>query len=274
MQRKAISIGVTDYPGKKMDLSGCINDADDWASAFSRFGFDASILANTQATKASIVASIKLTIASLRGPGDVCAIAYSGHGTWVPDMSGDEPDSTDEAICPYDMGIDGHNLLIDDEIQILFDARPKGARIILVTDCCHSGTVFKFAPLTTGHVYQAKYMPPATFVKDPLTVTAVNKLGPSGRPGNNAPLPGVIHFAGCRDVEYSYDASFVGRSNGAFTYFAMKALKAMEELKDSGKTPTYQDLHKAVHHFLPSASFPQSPKFNATKLDRILPLFS
>ena len=31
MGKKALCIGINDYPGTGMDLRGCVNDADDWA---------------------------------------------------------------------------------------------------------------------------------------------------------------------------------------------------------------------------------------------------
>lgn len=32
-------------------------------------------------------------------------------------------------------------------------------------------------------------------------------------------------LAGCRDQEYSWDTSFAGRPNGAFTFYALKTLR-------------------------------------------------
>ena len=31
MSKKALCIGINDYPGTQNDLSGCVNDANDWA---------------------------------------------------------------------------------------------------------------------------------------------------------------------------------------------------------------------------------------------------
>jgi len=32
MAKKALCIGINDYPGTQNDLSGCVNDANDWAA--------------------------------------------------------------------------------------------------------------------------------------------------------------------------------------------------------------------------------------------------
>ena len=33
MANKALCIGINNYPGTHMDLQGCVNDAEDWATA-------------------------------------------------------------------------------------------------------------------------------------------------------------------------------------------------------------------------------------------------
>ena len=43
-------------------------------------------------------------------------------------------------------------------------------------------------------------------------------------------------------------------SNGAFTYYALKALKTLKP------EATYIDWHKAIIKYLPSANYPQSPQ--------------
>jgi hypothetical protein len=65
---------------------------------------------------------------------------------------------------------------------------------------------------------------------------------------------GDLLMAGCRDAEYSYDADFGARPNGAFTYYALKTLKSL------APGATYADWHKAIQTCLPSASYPQSPQ--------------
>jgi hypothetical protein len=32
MAKKALCIGINNYPGTHMDLQGCVNDANDWAA--------------------------------------------------------------------------------------------------------------------------------------------------------------------------------------------------------------------------------------------------
>ncbi len=266
MRRKAACIGIN-YAGTDYALSGCINDADDWAQYLSGLGFEVGVTGETQATKANIVAAMTGVVASLT-TNDVGVITYSGHGTWVPDLTGDEPDGKDEAICPVDMGVDGVNLIIDDEINTILSRTVPGARIVLITDSCHSGTVFRFMSPLDRVVRMARYLPPSHFIRDVKLLDAVHKLGPAGPVASDAPLPRIIHYAGCKDTEYSYDASFASRPNGAFTYCALQATRKL------AKTATYADWQVAIRKLLPSASYPQTPRFNATRDDRRFLLFS
>ena len=138
MSKKALCIGINDYPGTANDLSGCVNDANDWSIELAKHGFAVTKMLDGQATRAAMTTAIGALISAARA-GDTLLITYSGHGTWVPDSSGDEPDGRDEALCPYDIGTAGP--LLDDEIRTLFRSIGAGVRILLISDSCHSGSV-------------------------------------------------------------------------------------------------------------------------------------
>jgi hypothetical protein len=79
--------------------------------------------------------------------GDLVVVQYSGHGSLVPDRDGDEPDGLDECLCPWDVASQGP--LVDDELAAIYKDRPRGVRLLMVSDSCHSGTVARFAPIRT-----------------------------------------------------------------------------------------------------------------------------
>lgn len=258
MAKKALCIGIN-YKGTEYELRGCINDADDWAKLLGSNGFDTAVLAEQQATKAHILSSAKLLVKQLH-PGDVGFITYSGHGTWVPDRDGDEPDRRDEALCPVDMGDDGHNLIIDDELHAIFNGIPPAAHLVFVTDSCHSGTVYRMVTPGEGKTAyrRPRFIPPAQFLK---TESLLRKLDRAfGQPvtRSNAPLPGVVHFSGCRDSETSCDAEINGRACGAFSFYATRAFGRAAALGQS-----YADAHAAIRKNLPSYDFQQTPLLNA-----------
>ncbi len=262
MEKRALCIGINDYPGTGSDLAGCVNDANDWAAALAKRGFTVDKMFDRQATGDSIRRAIKNLVTQAKR-GDIIVIQYSGHGSFVPDEDGDEPDGTDECLCPYDISTKGP--IIDDEMFDLFSARQYGVKVFMISDSCHSGTVTKFAPIMTPptikgkHAPQRKvrFLPPSVF----LSKREAAKLGtrrafrPSGPPEHYA----ALLMSGCQDTEYSYDAYFEGRPNGAFTFVALRTL---ESLKPHA---TYRDWFREVRKILPSQQYPQTPNLHGSK---------
>lgn len=266
MAKHALCIGVNNYPGTHMDLAGCVNDAQDWTAELKARGFAVTQLLDAEATKAAMVKGFKAVIgAAVKG--DVVVMTFSGHGTYVPDVNGDELDGLDEALCPYDLQTGGA-ALIDDEIHAIFAARKPGVRLVLISDSCHSGTVTRAAGADpdAGDLPRPRFMPMGNWLPpDQLP------RGASGKPVASVVVTsgaspfvsalsrgeGDLLLAGCKEGpnNFSYDATIKGRPNGAFTYYALKALKTLRA------SATYADWHAAINPaFLPSVSFPQSPQ--------------
>lgn len=83
-------------------------------------------------------------------PGDAVFVYYSGHGTSVKDLDGDETDGLDEALVPTDYtaappgdwATARRRLIVDDDLhRWVQSASDKGAaKTLLIFDACHSGT--------------------------------------------------------------------------------------------------------------------------------------
>ena len=74
------------------------------------------------------------------GPNDVVYIHYSGHGSQVEDLNGDEPDDQlDETIVPQDGRTEGVPDITDDELEAIL-SQLKTSQAVVVLDSCHSGT--------------------------------------------------------------------------------------------------------------------------------------
>jgi hypothetical protein len=256
MAKHALCIGINDYPGTGSDLSGCVNDANDWAAALQKMGFVTLKILDKLATGKNIRAAITSTIAQGKR-GDVIVIQYSGHGSYVPDENGDEPDGTDECLCPYDIYSKGP--LTDDELFDMYSAKQQGVKLVVISDSCHSGTVAKFAPITTPPTVKGRkapqrkvrFLPPASF----LAQRELAKLG-IGRAMRRSNPPGryaALLMAGCQDAEYSYDAYFRGRPNGAFSFVAIRALERLSE------RATFRQWFDTIRKVLPSQQYPQTP---------------
>ncbi|WP_426323847.1 caspase family protein [Microbacterium sp. E-13] len=138
-KKLALCIGIDAYP--RDPLSGCVADAESWAKAFREAGFQVESIHNADATRDRILRAMLDKVSSARD-GDIVAIQFAGHGTFVPDLDGDETDEfgpKDEALCPVDFR-DGQ-LIIDDDLGAIWDAIPEGVSVTLFFDSCHSGSV-------------------------------------------------------------------------------------------------------------------------------------
>ena len=279
MARRALCIGINDYPGTDMDLRGCVNDAQDWAAELARRGFETTLLLNEQAHKAALQAAMATVIDSAQ-PGDTVAITFSGHGTYVFNTNADEdePDGYDEALCPHDVASAGEPL-VDDEIHALLARRQPGVRLLLIADSCHSGTVSRAAQPARADAPRKRFLPMANWLAPERLARAASLHAALGAPdGRNlalAPAPGDalalddVLLAGCQEGpdHYSYDAVLNGRPNGAFTYHALKALR------DLPAGASYADWHRAITpEYLPSTAFPQSPQLLASSDARQRPV--
>ncbi|KAF7822468.1 Metacaspase-4 subunit p10 like [Senna tora] len=142
MAKKAVLIGCN-YPGTKAELRGCINDV--WRMyncLIERYGFsedDITVLIDTdesytQPTGRNIRSALT-GLVRYAEPGDVLFVHYSGHGTRLPAETGEDDDTGyDECIVPCDM-----NLITDDDFKEFVDEVPRGCKITIVSDSCHSG---------------------------------------------------------------------------------------------------------------------------------------
>src|SRR3712207_6113336 len=142
MTKRALCVGINDYPGTNSDLSGCVNDANDWAQELQSRGYEVTTLLDREATRRALADALTSLVSTARA-GDSLVFTFSGHGSWLPDDSGDEPDSRDEMLCPHD--VSDEQYLMDDDLAAIFEQKPKNVNLYFISDSCHSGSVAKFA---------------------------------------------------------------------------------------------------------------------------------
>lgn len=91
-------------------------------------------------------------------PGDWFIFFFAGHGGNVPDRNGDEASGMDQAFMLPDkrMRLTNAGSLIDDEFALALDTYvPPGVRILVLCDCCHSGTICDIDSFNYEHeIYQ------------------------------------------------------------------------------------------------------------------------
>ena len=257
MSKKALCVGINDYPYEGNDLNGCVNDANAWADLLVKhYGFaksDVNLLIDAQATKAAILDALQTLVAEAIA-GDILVFTNSSHGTYIADTSGDEP-MYDEAMCPFDCA---DNLLVDDELRKLIANLPKGVHLTVISDSCFSGTVTRAAlneavpGLKTPDDRRVRFLSPALRGKPILENPWKAKSKSKGKYPESKMKE--ILLSGCSDKEYSYDAFIDGKYHGAMTYFALQAIQA------AAYKITLQQLHTRLINVLDDAGYPQHPQ--------------
>lgn len=271
MSKKALCVGINDYPGDGSDLNGCVNDAKAWASLLvEHYDFpkaNVNLLLDSRATKANVMAGIKKLLARAKS-GDVLVFTNSSHGTYIADTSGDEP-AYDEALCPYNCE---ENLIVDDELRELFTGLSKGVSLTVISDSCHSGTVTRAAlienlpGLRTPDDRRVRFLSPA-LIGRPLLHNPWRAI-PKGKTKYPQAKMKEVLLSGCTANEYSYDALIGGTYHGAMTYFAIKAIR------DAGYAITCAQLHSRLRYLLDDAGYPQHPQLEGSTANKKRQIFT
>lgn len=221
-RRVALCVGIDRYSGGNA-LAGCVADANAWATTLGSLGFETSMLTDEQATRAAIDERLRALIGRSRA-GDVIVFQYAGHGTYVPDLDGDEDDGNDEAICPVDF--DTGALYIDDDIAKVLATLPQGVNLTMFMDCCHSGTNTRFAAgtpqrgATRGIDERRRFLVPTPeVIKAHIEFRKRLGDGSAARAAGGHPMT-VVKFAACLDDEVAWES----QGHGEFTVRATRVL--------------------------------------------------
>jgi metacaspase-1 len=244
--KKAICVGINNYPGTANDLLGCVNDANDWCSLLNDYGFETSLLLDAQATRQNIKTALGNLVLSA-GQGDVVVFTYSGHGTQTLDLSGDEGDTYDEAIYVYD------GMIVDDELRAIIGKLDPQATLVVISDSCFSGSVTRLVPEKA----RPRFLPIHGYLED-RTVGQRFLLPESGMP--------ELLISGCSDSEYSYDAEIEGRYNGAMSAMALRVIRHNHGL-------SYNEFYTLLRGYLPSNDYPQTPQLEGSEAHKGTLLF-
>lgn len=144
-ENRALIVGVGKYRTPGNDLPGIENDVARMTEVAQRMGFTSSqikVLLDSQATFDNITQALQTWLVDGVTAQDKVLFYFSGHGSYVRDASGDEPDGTDEVILPTDVRVADRtleNALLDDDLGVLLDRLPT-RNVYVFLDACHSGT--------------------------------------------------------------------------------------------------------------------------------------
>ncbi|MEW6263622.1 MAG: caspase family protein [Thermodesulfobacteriota bacterium] len=153
---RALLVGVGEYLLPDADLPGIDLDLENMRKAARFLGFkpgQVKALLNREATLANVRRAIEDWLIGGAGPEDKVLFYFSGHGSQVRDLDGDEPDGVDEVLMTHDAAVkDGTliNVLVDDEFSRLLGLIPARVALVFI-DACHSGSAtrtFRGVPKT------------------------------------------------------------------------------------------------------------------------------
>lgn len=146
-------------------------------------------LTNSRATAANITRAFREQLTRRAGPGDTVIFYFSGHGYHVPDQNGDEEDGQDEIIVPYDINIARPETYItDDQIADLV-REVKGAQVVVMLDCCHSGTGTRSLDASIQKTWKPSYTEAEEFYADPTAERKDGTFAYAPRPSNGFQKP-------------------------------------------------------------------------------------
>ena len=142
LRRRALLVGINNYPREQDRLEGCVNDAFLMSSTLQECGFEPeSIRAcfDDRATCQGIKERLRWLLDDPR-PGDERVFYYSGHGATIPAYGENlEPDRKVETLVPHDFDWSLERAIVDDQIYALYSQLPYSTRFVMILDCCHSG---------------------------------------------------------------------------------------------------------------------------------------
>lgn len=267
MAKKALLVGLNQYPAPVHSLRGCLNDVSQVHDLISsRLGFaarDIVTLTDSRATTRRLVAQLGRLVDGA-SPGDVLLFHYSGHGSQVDDQNGDETDDRlDGIICPYDL--DWDHPFSDDDLYEIVEPLPAGVNLTVVLDCCHSGTGLREARPERAEPDRATQR----CIASPKAAHIARRGTPTARRfGAKAAARGAILIAACRADQVAADA-FIDRDyHGALTYYLCRALE------EAGWAPSYSALIHRVRELLRLNGYDQLPQLEGHHALLRRPVFS
>jgi len=140
--RRALLVGIDEYPDPRMRLRGCLNDVYAVSALLQEVGYpaeDIRVVVDRRATTRAILERLDWLVDGLRG-GEERFLYFSGHGAQIPVYgAGERVDGVDEVLVPHDFDWSLERAVTDDDLGRFYRQLPYDARLYAVFDCCHAG---------------------------------------------------------------------------------------------------------------------------------------
>jgi hypothetical protein len=264
----ALLVGVTNYEHGYKSLKGPGNDVLLFRRVLTNtFSFPAAnivTLAEHEQERRPTRENIRRAFAELAAKaqaGDQVAILLSGHGSEQPDQvppdpDDPEPNGMDQVFLPADAGQPDlkrkviPNAIIDDELRVWLKAiTDKGARVFLVADCCHSGTLLR------GQLEEGVRGIPAELLWPAEVIEEARKNGmraTGGLRGDNPPpspfklekQSSLVALYACQPDQKTYEFTLPDAEAGKH---GLLTWTVCQLLSQAGSPLTYRELARQAH---------------------------
>ena len=217
--KRALLIGINKYKAVPK-LQGSINDIETMRQILlTRWGFSDNhivVVTDEAATRAGMLASLEQLVKDA-GPNDTVYFHYSGHGSQVEDLNGDEKDDgLDETLVPQDGRSGDVRDITDDELDAIF-SRLKAKHAFIVLDSCHSGTATRSLDIRTRSIPRD-------------TRIDIYQKAEDAKPKTRAIVPVVtsryVVMTGAASHQEALDGPVDGRYHGFFTFALARSLSS------------------------------------------------
>lgn len=254
---RALLIGIN-YYGTSAELSGCVNDVRQEMASFQRTGFpveEMAILVDEKnfpncsglPTRANIVKFMAWLVKDAKA-GDILFMHYSGHGTQTK-AANDSYEQYDQVICPCDYDTAGC-ILDDDIFDLMCKNLPKGVRLTVLFDCCHSGSM-----LDLPYMFQGTGA--VTASNDNYHMNQVRQ--------DNFCAADVLMISGCADTQTSADVGNTATIGNGTSGAGGAGTQCLTYTLLNTQSLTYKNMVVKTREMLLSKGFDQIPQLSASK---------
>lgn len=144
--RRALLVGIDEYPKEAERLYGCVNDVFAMSATLQDCGFapeEIRTCLNDRATTEGILSRLAWLTDGAQA-GDQLVFFYSGHGARLPQYGlHEEPDRLTETLVPYDFDWTPERLVSDEQIYQFYAQLPYDTQLLMIFDCCHAGSMHR-----------------------------------------------------------------------------------------------------------------------------------
>jgi hypothetical protein len=254
-EQRALLVGVGAYERPDLNLPGIDLDIERMVDTLKVMGFEDSqirILADSDATAANVIDSFETWLTDGVEKDDRVVFYYSGHGSFIPDANGDEPDNVDEVLVTHDVKsktVNGKRTLVgvvsDDRIAEMIRGTASENVLILV-DACHSGTMTRDILLSNKSLTDEPVFEKA-FVYDGMPVGEdagmMRSVEVVGEDLVDSAAPTYVAVSAAAD-----DEKAIGTSRGGM--FTIGFTDAIKNSVRSGSNATINDLRNAAAEYI------------------------